>query len=120
MFARKLGYPGRGLALAVEASLVYLVPLSSPVRFRVRVRVMSSSSASLRLGLYVVKGDVCTTQRSLTSFCWINRRDSGASWDGIILEVSSSLDVVLGSSPLGSRIHEPCEPLWTSVSSSVR
>lgn len=100
--------------------MVYLVPLSSPVRVTVRVRVMSSSSASLILGLYLVKGDVCTTQRSLTSFRWMNRRDSGASWDGIILEVSSSLDIALGASPLGSRIHEPCEPLWTSVSSSVK
>lgn len=30
MFAKKSGYPGKGLALAMEASVVYLVPLSSP------------------------------------------------------------------------------------------
>lgn len=34
MFAKKFGYPGKGLAPAVETSVVYLVPLSSPLLLR--------------------------------------------------------------------------------------
>lgn len=83
--------------------------------------VTPGSSASPTLGLYLVQGGVCTTQRGTWPVFARRTRDHVvAPWHRVILEVSSSLDINLGSDPLGSRIHEPYAPLWTSGSSAVK